>query len=311
MNLPRTIADQPDPPAAADRPDLRAELETLLGSALEARWLAEEVGDAEEARWTAARRRRGMPLQYLLGHWSFRHLDLLVDARVLIPRPETEQVVEVALELLDATVAVSPRTGGPVVVDLGTGSGAVALSVATEARARHPGICVVATDVSPDALDVARANRRRVLESAQARSQVPAADRGCPGTAVPVVLRCGWWWDAVDPALRGNVDLAVANPPYIAAAEWMGLQPQVRDHEPRGALVAADGPAGGPGTADIAAVLAGAPHWLAPGGAVVVEIAPHQAAAAARYARSAGLRDVAIRRDLSRRQRMITARRAP
>jgi len=302
------MADRRDDRTADGRSVLQAELESMLGSALEARWLAQEVGDPEEARWLAARRRDGAPLQYLLGHWSFRRLDLLVDARVLIPRPETEQVVEVALEMLEDAVADARRSSGPTVVDLGTGSGAIALSIATEASPRHPGIQVWATDVSPDALDVARSNRCRVAGShggavPGSPTTVPAASR--------VVLRCGSWWDAVDPGLQGRVDLVVANPPYVSATEWVGLQPEIREHEPRVALVAPDGPTGAPGTADIAAVLSEAPRWLAPGGGVVVEIAPHQAAAADALARHAGLRDVRIRRDLSGRQRMVTGRRGP
>lgn len=292
---------------------LQEELAAVLGPGPEPGWLVEEAGDAHEARWLAQRRRCGVPLQYLIGHWSFRHLDLLVDPRVLIPRPETEQVVEVALAMLDATVAASPRSAGPTVVDLGTGSGAIALSVATEARTRYPGLHVVATDVSPDALDVARANRLRVgAQTSQVQQAQQSSSVGAPSPTahLPVVLRCGTWWDAVDPPLRGRVDLVVANPPYVSADEWVGLQPEVRAHEPRRALVAADGPEGTPGAADIAVVLGEATSWLAPGGCVVVEIAPHQAAAAVGYARGAGLQDVQIRPDLSGRQRMVTAFRA-
>jgi release factor glutamine methyltransferase len=272
-----------------------------LGSKSEARWIVEEllgtaasvpahVGAAADD--LARRRLAGEPLQYVLGHWAFRTLDLLVDPRVLIPRPETEQVAEVALGELERVAAGRP---GAVVVDLGTGSGAIALALATECRHAHPSIRVWATDVDPGALEVATVNRQRV-------------GAGDPGAAERVVLRRGSWWQALPSELHGRVDLAVSNPPYVAEAEWPGLDAEVRA-EPYRALVAPDGTGGTPGLADVEAVVAGSPAWLAPRASLVVEIAPHQSAAAEACARAVGFDDVAVVPDLSGRPRVLVARR--
>jgi release factor glutamine methyltransferase len=275
-----------------------------LGSRTEARWLVEAAsgGDfplvlddlvtARAAHWLderVARRVAGEPLQYVLGRWAFRGLDLLVDRRVLIPRPETEQVVEVALaELRDGASRPGERgaTSGssPVVVDLGTGSGAIALSMAAE----YPGATVWATDASADALDVARANLAGLGGFAAAR----------------VRLAVGEWWDALPPPLRGTVDLVVSNPPYIATSEMPDLAPEVVDWEPRGALEA-----GPDGVEGIGAVLAGAPGWLRADGVAVIELAPHQAGPAAELARRAGFSAIEVRADLSGRDRTLVARR--
>lgn len=274
---------------------LLRDTEARLGSAREARWMLERATGWEgaelwrhidEAATTRAavfvdrmvgRRTRGEPLQYVLGRWRFRRLDLLVDRRVLIPRPETEVVGEVA-------VAELRRQGGrrPVVVDLGTGSGALGLSVAEEVA----GARVWCTDASPEALAVARAN---------------LAGLGTP-TATRVRLVQGTWWDALPPELRGNVDLAVSNPPYVAAAEE--LPPEVADWEPAGALRA-----GPTGLEAVEAILDGALEWLRPSGALVVEIAPGQAEAALDRARSAGFDRAEIRPDLAGRPRVLLARR--
>lgn len=233
---------------------------------------------ADRFRALVARRASGEPLQYVLGSWGFRGLDLLVDRRVLIPRPETEWVVEQALGLLPHGRRDEPL----VVVDLGTGSGAIALSIAQE---RFPHVRVVATDVSADAVDVARAN---------------LAGLGRRGAAVE--LHVGWWWEAVPPALRGEVDLVVSNPPYVGAAEL--LPAEVADWEPRRALVP-----GATGTEDLEVVLAGAAGWLRPGGWVVCEIGERQGEVVASIATAAGLVDVEVRPDLARRDRMVLARR--
>lgn len=249
-----------------------------LGSAAEARWLTRF---APPDRWEelVERRLSGEPLQYVLGTWAFRTLELTVDRRALIPRPETEQVVEAALDVLGDR----PH---PVVVDLGTGSGAIALSVAVE----RPGAEVWATDLDAAALELAALNRER--------------------TGATVELCRGSWYDALPDRLRGRVDLVVSNPPYVSAEEWPTLDEEVR-REPRQALVAGDGADGTPGLAGVEAVLTGAPGWLVPGGAVVVELAPHQAPAAAAVARRVGLADVGVARDLAGRDRAVTARSAP
>ncbi len=282
------------------RGELIRQLAAALGARHEARIIVEEVlgggaGDPtseEMARALALGQRcvDGEPLQYVLGHWSFRSLDLLVDPRVLIPRPETEQVVEVALAELRA---LGERN--PVVVDAGTGSGAIALSLATELAAPGVGGSVYAIDASADALAVARANEARV------RGGVDG------GAMLPVTFLAGNWLDPLPERLRGAVSLIVSNPPYVAEAEWPGLPVAVRA-EPRGALVAADGREGTPGLADVEAVLGQSLTWLARPGRVVIELAPQQAAAAATVARGLGFDEVETAQDLAGRDRMVVGR---
>ena len=252
----------------------------------EVRWLAEaalgdEPTDAQAERFRAlvARRLAGEPLQYVLGSWAFRQLDLLVDRRVLIPRPETEWVVEQALGLLPAA-ADRPA----VVVDLGTGSGAIALAIAHE---RWPHVRVVATDASADALAVARAN---------------LAGLGRRGTGV--TFHDGSWWAAVPGDLRATVDLVVSNPPYVSPGD--ALPAEVADWEPAGALV--PGPTGLEAIEAITAEVAG---WLRPGGWFVCEIGETQGPAAARLAAAGGLVAVEVRPDLTGRDRMVIGQRPP
>lgn len=262
---------------------------------MEARWLVEELTDGS---WPAVldepvtaragsrfeelldRRASGEPFQYVLGHWPFRKLDLMVDRRVLIPRPETEVVVEVALAELDRH-----GHGSAVAVDLGTGSGAIALSLVAE----RSGVEVWATDASPAALSVARAN---------------LAGLGAP--AARVRLAEGSWWDALPRTLAGRIDVAVSNPPYISSGEMGALDPGVTEWEPRAALEA------GPfGTEDVGTILHQARAWLAPRASLVVEIAPHQAGEVRDLALDAGFLDVDVRPDLSGRDRVLVARVAP
>lgn len=227
------------------------------------------------------RRLTGEPLQYVLGEWSFRALDLFVDARVLIPRPETETVVEVALAEFDR---IADRRGGDVpvtVVDLGTGSGAIALSFAFE----RPRAQVWATDRSADALAVARANLT-----------------GIGRAATRVTLREGAWFDALPSELRGHVDLLVSNPPYVAAADDLPLE--VSGWEPSGALVA-----GPRGTEDVEHLIDHAGAWLAADGSLVLEMAPHQTEAMATRARDRGYGAVEVADDLTGRARLVIARR--
>jgi release factor glutamine methyltransferase len=280
-----------------------ASLTEQLGSAQEARWILDHAGD----RWPELVQRRlaGEPLQYLLGSWPFRHLELVVDRRVLIPRPETEQVVEVALAELgricrspdpdDASRHGEPRAaGGRVCVDLGTGSGAIALSLADEGRAMCRDLDVWATDVSADALVVARQN----LAALAVARPVPS-----------VRFVQGWWFDALPRELAGRIDLVVSNPPYVAEAEFAGLDSVVRDWEPRQALVAAPGSTGVGGTAAIEAIIDAAPDWLGPDGAMVIELDPDQASVARAMARRARFGRVVVERDLAGRDRVLVARR--
>jgi release factor glutamine methyltransferase len=249
--------------------DDRARLVPRLGEPVPARTV-------EFVEAMVERRDRGEPLQYVLGIWGFRKLDLIVDRRVLIPRPETETVVEVALAELRRLAPARPLA-----VDLGTGSGAIALSLALEApRAR-----VWGTDRSDEALAVARAN----LAGMGGR------------VATRVRLSAGDWFGALPPGLRGGVDLVVSNPPYIGAAEE--LPAEVADWEPAGALIA-----GPTGLEDVGRILAAAPDWLRRPGSVVVEIAPHQAETAAALAAQAGFEEVDVQPDLAGRPRALVGR---
>jgi release factor glutamine methyltransferase len=229
------------------------------------------------------RRAAGEPLQYVLGTWSFRQLEVRIDQRALIPRPETEQVVEVALEMLRHRLA-----GGSdrrVVVDLGTGSGVIALSLAVESD----DVEVWAIDVSGAALELAAGNLASM-----------AADHPEPASRVHLVE--GAWFAALPSSLAGQVRLVVSNPPYVSEEEWSALDPEVRDHEPRLALV--------PGVSGLEALellVDQARRWLAPGGGLVLELAPHQADTTVDRAETAGYVEVAVRVDLAGRARTLVA----
>lgn len=277
----------------------RLEQAGIAAASLEARWIVEQASGLEgpelvpgldepaTVRGVAhldamvARRLDGEPIQYVLGRWAFRHLDLLVDRRVLIPRPETEQVVEVALAACDRVLADRPERHRPIVADLGTGCGAIALAVATE----RPRSQVWATDRSPEAMAVARAN---------------LAGLGMAGSAVQVAE--GSWFEALPEELRGTLDLIVSNPPYIGADE--PLDRSVTDWEPIGALVA--GPVG---TEDHGLIVEGAAEWLAPGGALVLEIGHAQGAAVRAILERHGFTEIAVHPDLAGLDRAVVGRR--
>jgi release factor glutamine methyltransferase len=293
--------------------DLREDAERALASggvedaATEARWMVEHVSGYDAAELVAAedekvgsrpgtylfelldRRVAGEPLQYVLGCWTFLGLDLLVDQRVLIPRPETEVTARVAI---DEAVRLGARRGPPdpwagaattyTVADLGTGSGAIALALAGEL----PDAQVWATDDSHEALAVARAN---------------LAGTGLPSTRVR--LGAGSWFDALPRTLRGRFRLIVANPPYVAESEVDDLAAELR-HEPRRALVA-----GPTGLEAIELIVQEAPMWLEPAGTLVCEIAPHQSEAVRHAATTTGFDEVLVQRDLAGRDRVLVARR--
>jgi release factor glutamine methyltransferase len=190
------------------------------------------------------RRAAGFPLPYLTGRIEFYGLDIAVTPDVLIPRPETETLVDRALEY-------HPQTA----VDVGTGSGCVAIALAI----RQPGVRVYATDLSASALRVAAVNVRRHEVQAQL-----------------YLVRC----DLAGP-LRGPFDLIISNPPYVATEEWPSLPESVRRHEPRLAL---DGGPGGLKT--IRRLLAAAPRLLEPGGSLLIEIGAAQGRTATALARA-------------------------
>lgn len=235
--------------------------------------------DLDELDCLLARRLAGEPLQHLLRRWSFRRLDLVVDRRALVPRPETELVAGLALE---AVAAADGGAGAPArAVDLGTGSGAIACALVDE----HPRVRVVAVEVSPEALSLAEENRAALRAEAASRLE----------------LRLGSWYGPLGD-LAGAVDVVVANPPYLAAVEWPELDPVVRDFDPYPALVAGEG-----GLEGVEAVLAGAPSVLRAGGVVVVEVAPHQADPALELAERHGAVGAEVRSDLAGRPRALVA----
>jgi len=222
---------------------------------------------------------RAEPLQYLVGRCPWRDLELAVDRAVLIPRQETELLVDLALDrLLD-----SPQ-GGPLEwADLGTGSGCLAVALA---RAL-PGSRGWAVDASPAALEVAAAN-------------LAASVRGGDGE---VSLLVSDWWQALRPRW-GGLQLVVANPPYIPSATLEQLDPVVRDHEPRLALD------GGPdGLACLRTILAGASTALAPGGLLLLEHHHDQSEAVLHLAAAAGLEERQFHPDLEGVPRFLSARR--
>jgi len=223
------------------------------------------------------RRAQREPLQYIVGSAAFRELELQVDGRVLIPRPETEVLVDEILAWAggrdDAALSA---------VDLGTGSGAIALSLAMEGPFER----IVATDVSAEALEVARAN---------------AARAGLDGS---VEFREG---SLFEPLHAGEAfDVVVSNPPYVTDVEGRSLQPEVMDWEPKSALL------GGPDGLDvIRGIIAGAGDHVLPGGLLALEVGLGQAGPVVALLESTGgYDDARIRRDYTGRERMVLARRA-
>ncbi|HWC49949.1 MAG TPA: peptide chain release factor N(5)-glutamine methyltransferase [Solirubrobacterales bacterium] len=263
---------------AAGVEDPRLDAELLLAEAMgreRAALVAEpsaQVPPAAARRFgeMVRRRLRREPVAYILGRKGFRRLELAVDPRVLVPRPETELLVELALELRPARV-----------LDVGTGSGAIALAVADELPAAE----VTATDTSPGALEVARANAERL------------------GLAERVRFVEGALPDEGD-----GFDLVLANLPYVAERDWSSLQPEVTQYEPREALLA------GPDGLDAyralipkcAPLLSRYAEQMR--GALAVELGEGQAPAVAELMRAAGFAEVEVRRDLAGIERVVIGR---
>lgn len=225
------------------------------------------AADAQALAALFARRAGGEPLAYLVGEREFHGLMLHVTPAVLVPRPDTEVLVDWALELLAGPLAGIEAPG---VIDLGTGSGAIALAV----QHACPRARVIATDASADALAVARGNGQRL--------------------GLPVSWRAGDWWQALPPAAAPSLHLVLANPPYIAPGD-----PHLAalGHEPLSALVAPDDR--GDGLAAIARILAGAAPHLYPGAWLLFEHGFEQAEAVRALLRRAGFVAVATRADLA------------
>jgi release factor glutamine methyltransferase len=224
-----------------------------------------EDSERDEFRELVRRRGEREPLAYVLGEWGFRRLTLKTDRRALVPRPETEVVVERCLALLDG--------GSPRVLDVGTGTGAIALAIADE----HPSARVTALEVSRDALELARENA------------------AATGIAV----------DFVEGDLTGGLgeseyDLVVSNPPYITQEEISTLQPEVRDWEPRLATV---------GSKHTKQIAEHALEALQPGGHLVLEVADTRAAEAAELLEALGYDEVVVTEDLAGRDRIVEGKR--
>ena len=252
-------------------PDLPAhEVRRLLVAATGRHWtdliLGIEPDAAQVDRFNGfvERRRSDEPLQYIEGTAAFGPIEVSVDPRVLIPRPETEQLFEIACEAVD-----TPN----VIVDLCTGSGNLAIAL----KAAFSSATVYAVDLSEDAVDVARANARTA--------------------GVDVTVFHGDLFEPLPANLAGRIDLVVSNPPYVAEQELNDLPPDVRDHEPVGALVA--GPVGDEVLARIASA---ASEWLAPGGIIACEMSEFHGRVVADHFSALGGE---IRIDLSGKERFV------
>ena len=270
-----------------------------LGNEQEARWLCEhasgldrvELDDARDEvvsercgvalRAMVARRLAGEPLQYVMRSWGFRHLDVLVDNRVLIPRPETEVVVQVALDL--AREMIGKTKSKLRVADLGTGSGVIGLSLASELPRGTTEVWL--TDLSADALEVARAN---------------LAGLGLINGDVRVVQ--GSWFAALPSELRNSFDLIVSNPPYIGVHD-PSVEVSVLQHEPHLALFA-----GSDGLDAYREIISQAAEWLATDGWLVLEIGHQQGDAVRELLARNSFKQIEIRRDLAGRDRIAIAK---
>ncbi len=249
-------------------------------------WSAVNPGVRLDAA-TAARAREatrlvnaGAPFAYAVGSAQFRHLTLSVDSRVLIPRPETEVLIDEVLSSMKNRFSDSERWG--TAVDIGTGSGAIALALATEGRFDR----VIATDISLDALDVARGNAGRLP----------------PSLACAVEFRCG---SLTSPIRDIRASAVVCNPPYIAFSEIAALPRSVRDWEPSLALLS-----GHTGMDATTKIIHEAASILLSGGILALEVDERRASLAAELMLSNGsYTNVAVRLDLSGRERFVLASR--
>ena len=222
-----------------------------------------------------ARRAKFEPVAYIVGRKNFMGRDFEVDRRVLVPRPETEILVETSADLCRLAGLSSPR-----ILEVGTGSGCVALSLAW----MFPGATVVASDASNEALEVAAANAHRMAA----------------GLSVRLVLSD--LYQELSPDLRGYFDIIASNPPYVTSPELSTLEPDLF-FEPRSALD------GGPdGLRVIRPLVSGAPDWLKPGGALVLEIGAKQGDPVRELLTARGFKDVAVRPDVHGLDRIASGR---
>jgi release factor glutamine methyltransferase len=289
--------------AEVAHPDVVAQVARRLEAAgvpsprADARWLVEHACDVAGGPagcggalldGLVARRIAREPLQLLVGSAAFRTVELRCVPGVFIPRPETEIVAGVAVE------AARAAGDAPLIVEPCTGSGAIACALLAEVA----GARIVATDVDPAAVALASDNLRRV---AAGEAGPPAA---AAGARAEVLL--GDLLGPVPRELHGHLDVLVANPPYLPAADRGSWEPEVGDHDPDVALVGGDD-----GHEMVDALLIAAASWLRPGGTVVLEIDDRRGDDALAAAAAAGLADVALLRDLAGADRAVVARRAP
>jgi release factor glutamine methyltransferase len=250
-------------------------LASVLGSDRSGVYTREDALRSDEARAfgrALCRRCSGVPTQHLTGETGFRHLILTVRPGVFVPRPETEIVVDAALDAVRDAVRDTPA---PVIVDVGTGTGAIALSLKRE----RPDARVIAVDRSPEALALTEENAAR--------------------TGLEIEVRASDFLTALDPSSTGPIDLVVSNPPYVEAGEYASLPAEVRA-DPVEALVG--------GVEVYATLFEQASTRLREGGVVVVEIGERQAAAVGQAAREAGAISVVVLPDLAGRDRVIVAK---
>ncbi|MBI1320066.1 MAG: peptide chain release factor N(5)-glutamine methyltransferase [Candidatus Hydrogenedens sp.] len=255
-----------------DTPRLDAEI--LLAHALgvsRARLLADlnEPFDCPAFEPLLVRRLNHEPIAYILGTWEFFSMKLEVRPPVLVPRPETEHLVECALDHIRRNELLAPR-----ILDLCTGTGCVAMALARHGRQAQ----VTATDIHPTALEVARSN----------------------------AARYGLKVDVVESSLYDNLagaepfDLIVSNPPYVPDGQWEDLSPVITKHEDRGALLA-----GGDGLDLLRPLIARAPEFLRPGGLLAVEMGEEQGAAVSALFEAAGFEDITVLQDLAGHDRIV------
>lgn len=234
--------------------------------------------EADSCRTLTDLRAGGVPLAYLLGTVGFHNLELKVDRRALIPRPETELLVNLALEWLETSSGFRPR-----VLDLGCGSGNIALALVRE----FPNCDIFASDISPPAIDLARENAEEL------------------GLASGIDFRLGDLFEPWADRSTGEFDLIVSNPPYLTRAELEGAPREVRDHEPRPAL---DG--GEDGLAIVRRLIGESPGHLRPGGRLLMEIGSGQGREVLDLLRAGGhFKDCEVFQDLAGRDRVAAASR--
>ena len=227
------------------------------------------------------KRARHVPLQYITGHVEFMSLDFIVDKSVLIPRPETEILVETALKKVKNGVFPNNTI---TIVDIGTGSGNIAISLAVNLQ----NVQVYASDISKDALDIARINARR------------------HDVAEKIRFLHGYLFEAFDGHLeKGSINLIVSNPPYVSESGLNNLEPEIKEHEPYEALIA-----GKDGLCFYKQIIKSASDWLKPKGCIILEAGETQAKAIIELIGKEGyFEDIEIIKDLQGKERIVSAKR--